>query len=352
MLCAECGERLLDGARFCTACGRRAGAVVVCPQCQTQAPDGAKFCFNCGNALGEQAVAPSTKQPEVPAPQRVEPRLDKAPERGAEPEPHSGGGSVRREPTVQRPAASSSDPAGGESAPRDLRKTWPLGIVILGALLAAGAYWSAARDDATAKAEGARRVANATGPLPTTQEVAPGRAEFSTRQALQGLYGGYDPHLDGAFWKVTGAPSVWGDWNGRRVFIKPLVSRSDESGTRHVVVTNSIEVRDGLVVKEGTGCRECKSLLGAALFERRDGEWVLVTEHRFLRIAGAWGAPPKVDVDFPRKGGVEVRIENATRNAGQTRKSVQAIVLHAGKPARAAPQQRDMDAEETSIAAR
>lgn len=308
MQCADCGERLPDGARFCPACGRRV------------------------------------------EPERIEPRLDLDKVRATEPEHRTAGGDARKEPTVKRPTSPSAGPAKGKSAPRDLRKIWPLGMVALGALLATAAYWSAAHDDAVAKAAAAQRVANATGPLPTTQEVAPGDAAFSTRQALQGLYGGYDPHLDGTFWKVTGAPHVWGEWNGRRVFVKPLVSRSDESGTRHVIVTNSVEVRDGLVVKEGTACRDCKSLLGAALFERRGGEWVLVTEQRFLRVAGAWGAPPAVAIDFPHKGGVEVRFDNAALEGGRKR-TTQAVILHAGKPARA-PQPRGPDTAETSIAAR
>lgn len=228
MNCAECAQRLPEGARFCTACGRRVEPVLVCPQCQTQA-----------------------------------------------------------------------------------------------------------RDEARASAEAERRIASAIGALPTAQDAAPDAEDFSTRHALQGLYGGYDPHLDGALWRVSGAPGPWAEWNGRRVFIKPLISRSDEDGTRHVIVTNSVEVRDGLVVKEGAGCRECKSLLGAALYERRDDAWVLVTEQRFLRVGGAWGAPPEVDIDFPGQGGVEVRIRNASGDGNRSRKNVQAIVLHAGTPASA-----------------
>jgi hypothetical protein len=199
MQCAECGERLPDGACFCTACGRRVGAVVICPQCETQAPDGAKFCFKCGAALGE-ATAPHAKEPGVaaaraepvraakpaparerddaPAPERVEPRLDLNKVRATEPERGSAERGARTEPTVKRPGSSSAG-SQGESAPRDLRKIWPLGMVALGALLATAAYWSAAHDDAVAKAAAAQRVSNATGPRPTTQEAATGDVSFS-----------------------------------------------------------------------------------------------------------------------------------------------------------------------------
>jgi len=217
---------------------------------------------------------------------------------------------------------------------RALHRIGPVGMVMLGVVVAIATYWSASRDDAVAKTEAAQRMAVATGPLPTTsQEASPSAGVFSTRQALQGLYGAYDPHLDGVFWTVRGAPGEWAEWNGRPVFIKPLISRTDETGTRHVLVTNSVEIRDGLVVKQGAACRACKSLLGAALFERRGDEWVLVTEHRFMKVAGAWGAPPKVTVDFPRKAGVEVRIENAPAETARGRNSVQAVVLHGGTPA-------------------
>ncbi len=112
-------------------------------------------------------------------PQRVEPRLDLDKVRATEPERSSGAGNAHKEPTVQRPTSPSTGPAKGQSAPRDLRKIWPLGMVALGALLATGAYLSAAHDDAVAKVAAAQRVANATGPLPATREAAPGDAAFS-----------------------------------------------------------------------------------------------------------------------------------------------------------------------------
>lgn len=367
MNCAECGQQLPEGARFCTACGRRVEPVLVCAQCQTQAPEGAKFCFNCGSALGKTAPAAAAPAPKpaprpaappaavkpAPKPQRVEPRLDLDKVRSSAIENDGrADGPGRKEPTVRGPG-SSSESGKRKSAPHGLRKAWPISIVLLGLVLAAGALWSDSRDDVRARAEAKGRVASAIGALPTTQTLDSESAAFSTRQALQGLYGGYDPHLDGAYWRVSGAPRSWSEWNGRHVFIKPLVSRSDESGTRHVLVTNSVEVRDGLVVREGAGCPACKSLLGAALYERRDNAWVLVTEQRFLRVGGAWGAPPKVDVDFPGRGGVEVRIHNASTDKRRGRKNVQAIVLHAGTPAKAAdPAPRDGKGSSTSVAAR
>lgn len=293
--CSECGERLIEDARFCSACGRR--VVHEPPQrAVMQPPPMPRGRIN----------EPSPFSP---------PPLQRAPRRSMRPPP--------------------PDSAGPQltGVSRALYRVGPVGMVMLGVVVAIAAYWSASRDDAAAKTQAAHRMSVATGPLPTTsQEVTPAVGAFSTRQALQGLYGAYDPHLDGVFWSVKGAPGEWADWNGKRVFIKPLISRTDDSGTRHVLVTNSVEVRDGLVVKQGAACRECQSLLGAALYERRGDAWLLVTEHRFMKIAGAWGAPPKVTVDFPRNAGVEVRIEDPLAQTRRGRNSVHAVILHGGTP--------------------
>ena len=193
MNCAECGQHLPEGARFCTACGRRVEPVLVCPQCQTQAPEGAKFCFNCGAALAaHSSAAGAAAPPPRPAPpraaspaaapaappERVEPRLDlnkvrNSPSAGDA--PVSGG---RKEPVVRMPG-SSSEPKKPKSAPRNLRKTWPLGMVVLGLCLAAAIYWSDSRDDIRVKAEAERRIASAI--------EAPDGTALSTRGAVPGM---------------------------------------------------------------------------------------------------------------------------------------------------------------------
>ena len=190
MNCAECGQHLPEGARFCTACGRRVEPVLACPQCQTEAPAGAKFCFNCGTALAapppEAAVAAPPSKPAAPPaaaapaapPERVEPRLDlnkvrSSPTAGVAP---VGGG--RKEPVVRRPGAS-PEPENPGSTPRNLRKTWPLGMVLLGLCLAAAIYWSDSRDDSRVQAEAERRIASAT---EAADESAP-----SPRGAVPGM---------------------------------------------------------------------------------------------------------------------------------------------------------------------
>ncbi|HZN25934.1 MAG TPA: hypothetical protein VFB75_17040 [Burkholderiales bacterium] len=77
-------------------------------------------------------------------------------------------------------------------------------------------------------------------------------------------------------------------------------------------------------MKQGAGCRNCKSLIGAALFERRGGEWQLVADHRFLSVDGVWGAPPAVSVAFRPGGGVELQI---TRVHGDQVKQIASVVL-------------------------
>jgi hypothetical protein len=70
-------------------------------------------------------------------------------------------------------------------------------------------------------------------------------------------------------------------------------------------------VKDGIVVKQGTGCRTCGSLIGAAIFEKQGNGWRLISRHDFLAVDGAFGAPPKVSVAFPPAGGIELQFERS-----------------------------------------
>lgn len=279
MNCGECGQRLPANAPFCAACGRRV------------------------------------------LPERVEPALHRhsAAQASAPPPP-------RTWHPVERKPAYASELSRAIAA-------WPHAphvVVALGCALAVAIYWSAARDDAAANKAGAERLAAATGARPTTSQPAvPGALEFSARHALQGLYGTYDPVLDGAFWTVEGAPKRWAEWNGRTVVVRPLVSRTEGAGTRHVLVTHTVETRNGMVVKQGAGCRNCKSLIGAALFERHGEQWKLVSDQRFLGVEGAFGAPPHVAVAFPAKSGVELRIEPSS--LAQVHDPSPAVVMTPGK---------------------
>lgn len=283
MNCGECGQRLPADAAFCTACGRRV------------------------------------------VPERVEPVLDRQSAAGAPAPPPRTWHARERKPPPSYAAQLSRAIAAWPRAPH--------AAVALGCVLAVAIYWSAARDDAAARKAGAERFAAATGARPTTSQPAmPGVLEFSAKQALQGLYGNYDPVLDGAFWTVQGAPKRWADWNGKAVVIRPLVSRTDESATRHVLVTHTVDMRNGMVVKQGVGCRNCKSLIGAALFERQGDQWKLVSDQRFLGVEGAFGAPPHIAVSFPAKSGVELRIEPS--GLAQADEPSPAVVMNPGKKAK------------------
>jgi hypothetical protein len=213
-------------------------------------------------------------------------------------------------------------------------KSLPAVFVLAGCVLAAAIYWSLGRDDAVAGRDGARRIAASTGARATSQPVLEGSAQFSARRALQGLYGNYDPVLDGAYWTITGAPKPLAGWNGKTVVIKPLISRSDDTAARHVLVTHSVEVKNGMAVKQGAGCRNCKSLLGSALFERQGAEWKLVADHRFLAAEGAYGGPPTVAIVFPDKASVELRIDRAAADPTVVRELGSVVVLRGGNALR------------------
>lgn len=49
--CAECGQPLTPGAKFCPNCGAKQAVANVCPACGAQLTPGAKFCPECGQKL-------------------------------------------------------------------------------------------------------------------------------------------------------------------------------------------------------------------------------------------------------------------------------------------------------------
>lgn len=48
--CGQCGNALVQGARYCSECGATAPQPKACPACGQQQPSG-KFCANCGAKL-------------------------------------------------------------------------------------------------------------------------------------------------------------------------------------------------------------------------------------------------------------------------------------------------------------
>jgi hypothetical protein len=57
MFCHSCGNKLPEGAAFCSNCGAKiqASAPSVCKACGTKLPDGAEFCIGCGSAVNRSA---------------------------------------------------------------------------------------------------------------------------------------------------------------------------------------------------------------------------------------------------------------------------------------------------------
>jgi hypothetical protein len=321
--CQACGGPLAPGDMFCAYCGgpRLNTAATPCAACHFPMHAGARFCIRCGAALhglraesGHSESAASEKVPDgVP---RVTPRLAAR---------TSQTGTEKRE---------IGDTEGAATAQGALlmRNRWPLGVVALGCVLAAGIYWSLTRIDDP------RRLANAGEPsghrhgatvLGTLGKTAANADEFSVKQAFTRLYGNYDPNLDGAFWTATNAQRELAHWNGRALFLRPLISRpfNEDGNVRQLVVTNSLDVKNGDVVKQGTGCRVCESLIGAAIFERHDRDWKLISRHDFLTAGGTWGAPPKVSVSFPRAGEIALQFERRSGDPREWGKQSYAILL-------------------------
>ncbi|NLV70285.1 MAG: zinc ribbon domain-containing protein, partial [Clostridiales bacterium] len=53
MFCTNCGNKLPEGAAFCSSCGVKiqASAPGVCKACGAELPEGAEFCIGCGTAV-------------------------------------------------------------------------------------------------------------------------------------------------------------------------------------------------------------------------------------------------------------------------------------------------------------
>lgn len=206
------------------------------------------------------------------------------------------------------------------AAPQPVRWVWLILLAVLASGLVIGIYAAFSLDRGAGSGEAPRNAKP--GGLPTRDETGRSSPAFSTQHAMRVLYGNYDPNLDGAFWTVADAPKSYARWNGKAVFLRPLISRTFEQhgATRHILVTNSLDVKDGIVVKQGAGCRTCPSLIGASVFEKNARSWTLISRHDFLAADGAWGAPPRVTLHFPKTGGIELQFDRPAvdgRNPGR-----------------------------------
>lgn len=69
--CPECGMKLKQNARFCTACGYKiqdnnsVSAKALCASCGQSYPEGSKFCNHCGNTIEAVSREPRHQQPVV-----------------------------------------------------------------------------------------------------------------------------------------------------------------------------------------------------------------------------------------------------------------------------------------------
>ena len=51
MICPNCGNNNVEGAKFCMHCGTNLSELPVCSSCGSILPQGAKFCIKCGSPI-------------------------------------------------------------------------------------------------------------------------------------------------------------------------------------------------------------------------------------------------------------------------------------------------------------
>ena len=56
MICPHCKKEILDGASFCSFCGKKiSGEMVKCSKCKKMSPASSSFCIHCGSPLNKTA---------------------------------------------------------------------------------------------------------------------------------------------------------------------------------------------------------------------------------------------------------------------------------------------------------
>lgn len=134
----------------------------------------------------------------------------------------------------------------------------------------------------------------------TRSEVPSRLAEGLTlAEAMASVFGKYDRDLGGSFWRAEGLTGDAVVINGEEKFVQPhstqrFLLRGRE---RVLLVTNTLDIEDGRIIRPGESCHACAVLVGMILFERGPGEgWRLVSANRAATRAGSWGRMPRATI--------------------------------------------------------
>ncbi len=63
MICANCGNTVADGSKFCPNCGQKIDTKRFCSNCGAEMPPNARFCSECGTAVSGTSYLPTKFEP-------------------------------------------------------------------------------------------------------------------------------------------------------------------------------------------------------------------------------------------------------------------------------------------------
>lgn len=158
-------------------------------------------------------------------------------------------------------------------------------------------------------------------------------AELTQAEAMNLVYGSYDPALQGTPWIVTNPPPKFSELNAQRLFVRPIAFMPFVQGgvMKQLLLTSTSRYGDtGEPLKAGDDCHACGVLIGATVFEKWPDGWRLETVEKFLVQDGSWGTPPQMQAEFEPDGALKIAFSSSDMAQGVVSSSTYRAVFRSG----------------------